>query len=302
MGAVAIVALALAARSAIDDGSGGGPPGGDGADVAVVCDVTSACTGLEGSDARDEAGAVTAAALSAGNGRDIDVWVTTSAWWEVVEARAPGVLGEPVALGTSPVAVAALPGRGEALESACRAEPLLRCLGTSAGRPWSELSGQGSWGRLAVGLPDPDLGTGLSILAAAASDWFGGTDFARNDFEVDPEFRPWLERLYSERPVTSPVRTMVTAQGMFSVAVDTAIGVEVGAGQRPVDRLEPGQPAQVTLLAVPVGGTIDDEVLATLRRAVEDAGWDAAAPGPVTPTLRPGVMAALHDLWTEAAR
>ena len=39
-----------------------------------------------------------------------------------------------------------------------------------------------------------------------------------------------------------------------------------------------------------------------LRDALEDAGWARAGEEGLAPTLKPGVMAALHSLWRDVTR
>ena len=302
IGAVLIVVGALAVRSMIegdDDPSGGDDDGG----LVVMCDAdfSAVCEALGPGDVRAETAVATAAGLDDGTRGDVDVWITSSAWAEVLQARAPELIGEAEALATSPVALATLPGRAEPVTRACTDQPMLRCVGDAVGRSWTELGGEATWGRVTFGLADPDRGIGLAVLAAAVGDYFSSLDVARNDFEADPGFQAWLEGLYPADPPSSPVRVMVTAQGTYSVAADARARASVDAGQRAIELLEPEQPVTVTAVAVPVNGGDDLPDLARLREALVDGGWSDAG-GPAAPTLKPGVMAALHALWTELTR
>ena len=85
-------------RNAIDDDDDGGDGDGDGAAVVVCADRPgrrvprrSATTSRCGS----RTPAATAAALADGTlADDVDAWVTTTAWLEVVDSRAPDALGD----------------------------------------------------------------------------------------------------------------------------------------------------------------------------------------------------------------
>jgi hypothetical protein len=303
LGAVLIVAVAVVARSAIDDDGSDDPGGDDDGGLVIMCDAdfSDVCEALGPGDVRREAAVATATGLDDGSRDDVDVWITSSAWAEVLQSRAPELIGEAEALATSPVALATLPGRAEPVTRACADQPMLRCVGDAVGRSWTELGGEATWGRVTFGLADPDRGIGLSVLAAAVGDYFSSLDVARNDFEADPGFQSWLEALYPEDPPSSPVRVMVTAQGTYSVAADARARAAADAGQRTIELLEPEQPVTVTAVAVPVNGGDDLPDLAPLREALRTSGWDDAS-GPAAPTLKPGVMAALHALWTELTR
>jgi hypothetical protein len=303
LGAVAVVFVAIVVRSAIDDGGdadeGDGSRGGS-EEVVVVCDLAPACDGLGDVTLRNEAAASTALHLVEGTLTDADVLVTTSAWAEVLEARAPDAIAEVRSLASSPAVVATLPDRSGAIESACGAEPLWRCLGSASGRPWSELGGEAAWGRISIGITDPDRALGLPVLASVAAGYFGVVDFASNDF--DDDFRSWLGALSGDASRSSPVREMVTAQGSFSAAGSVRARAAEEAGVRSIETLDPSPP--VTAIAVAIrlrGGELPD--LGPVVDALADAGWQPSDdPGAPAPTFKPGVMAALHTLWTEVAR
>ncbi len=72
---------------------------------------------------RLEVAADTAAALVDGSvADDVDAWITTSAWVEVVDRRAADALGDGDSAGHLPAVVAVAPGRFEAVEALCAGE------------------------------------------------------------------------------------------------------------------------------------------------------------------------------------
>ncbi|MET0904292.1 MAG: hypothetical protein ABWZ52_13720, partial [Acidimicrobiales bacterium] len=199
LAAVGMVVAAVVARNAMDDDDGGGGDGDD-TTAVVVCatDVADACDRLGSSvEVRTEDPAVTAAAFDDGSiADDIDAWVTSTAWLEVAESRAPDALGDARAIATSPATVATAPGRHDAISDLCANDDIWQCLGGSAGQDWAGL-GDGShpeWRELKVGLTDPDLAVGLPVLASTSAGFFGTTDFAVNDPRFG-EFEVWLANL-----------------------------------------------------------------------------------------------------------
>lgn len=300
--AVALVLVAVVVRNTIDDdGSPGSDDGGDG-DVVLVCaaDLSAACEALEGVEIIEAPAVETAEAIEARSPvlDGVDGWITTSAWVEVVESRAAGRLGEASSVASSSTVVAADPDRAAAVSALCEGEALWDCLGTNAGTEWADLGpGDPSWGPLKTGLPSADSAVGLPVVAAASAGFFGGTEFARNDF--DPTgFRGWLTQLTepSRAGERSPIGTLVTSRGKYTAVGDVAAAV----GARQVTVIETPR-VDATVVLVPFTDGDPLPAMDRLRDALVAAGWTAATGAPV-PLLKPGVMAALHTLWTEVTR
>lgn len=305
--AVGMVSLAVVIRSAIDDDDGGGdgdPP--TGGDVVVVCatDLAEACRTMEGVEVRVEDPATTAAALADGRvADDVDSWITSTAWMEVADSRAPDALEERRALATSAAVVATAPGRFEAITDLCGTEDVWFCLGDAAGRSWADLgAGSPSWGELEVGMPDPDTAVGLGVLASSATGFFSGNTFASNDLRSG-EFGTWLGNLVegSSRTDANPARTMATAAGTYSAAGSVLAQAE-GLEGRGIEVVPPIVSTAVTVAAVRLrgGDALPDTDL--VRNALEADGWAGADEDHLAPTLKPGVMAALYTVWTEVTR
>jgi hypothetical protein len=235
----------------------------------------------------------------AGTLDDVDAWITTDAWWEVTAGRADRDIGTAELLASSPVVVAVDPARTTALTGLCGGQAIFACLGAHAGEPWGSLGGEASWGTLEVGLPDADTSTGLSVLASAAIGYVGGAEFAANEF--DDAFRTWLTSLAaaSHGGDPDPANTLVVRRGTYSAAGTTA--ARLSTIPRPVDRLDASPATQASIVVVRFPGGDEVPGLAHLRDNLVAAGWAPAAGEPAA-TLKPGVLAALHTLWTEVAR
>ncbi|MGH9085549.1 MAG: hypothetical protein ACRDYW_08855 [Acidimicrobiales bacterium] len=308
LGAVVIVLVAVVVRSAIDDDDDGSDPSGDGdgggGELVLACDtdLEAYCRAVTGTSGLFvEESATTSLGVIDGALNEVDAWVTSDAWFEVTQARAD-VIGAAEVLASSPVVAAVDPDRATAVSGLCGDQAIWRCLGDRAGEPWASLGGQPTWGPLDTGLPDADRSTGLSILASVASAYFGDQDFAANEF--DDAFTSWLDRLTAPAPRgdpdPDPANTLVVRRGTYTAA--GTVEARLTAITRPVDRLvvEPGASARVVLVDLPGGDDVAD-VTRQLRELLTTAGW-APGSGEPAPTLKPGVMAALHTLWTEVTR
>lgn len=306
LGAVAIVVAAVIVRGLIEgDDPTGDDGGGDDGELVVVCatELVVHCRALTDVTVIEEGAAQTATALvdtdaDVDTHVDVDAWITTSAWTEVVASRQPGALGAVEALATSPVVVAVDPNRTEAVRALCETGPVWRCLGDQAGAAWADLGGDARWGSLKTGLPNADAALGLPVLASVAAGFFGDTEFASNDFDAQG-LSGWLGTLTepSRGGDRDPIGTLVTRRGTYS-AVGT---LEALARNRDAGTIEATPTVSATIVVASVDGGDDPGNLGGLRASLEQAGWQPASGEPAV-TLKPGVMAALHTLWTETIR
>lgn len=296
-----MVVAAIALRGAIDDDDGG--DGVDDGELVLVCaaDLVDACHELgSGIEVRSEPAATTAAAIDDGSlPDDVDAWITSTAWVEVVDSRTPNDLGEGVPLATSPAVVATAPGRFDAIADLCEGDDVWRCLGDNAGRDWGDLgSGDPRWAELKVGLTDPDSATGLSVLASATAGFFDGTDFAANDFAGG--FEGWLATLAepSASGDPDPALTLATRAGTYSAAGAVRSAADQ-VEERGVQVIAPEADVRATVVIVGLNGNDDLPNVDRARDALVDEGWARASDDDVAPTLKAGVMAALHSLWRQ---
>lgn len=302
LGAVGMVVAAVVIRQALDD-DGSDPGRGGNGDVVLVCatDLLDACNALDGGiEVRAQTAADTASAIDDGSlADDVDGWITTSAWVEVVDSRAPDALDDAEALATSPTVVATAPGRFETISDLCDGDDVWACLGGAAGADWADL-GDGShpeWRELKVGLTDPDSAMGLSVLASASAGFFGTTTFAANDAAFS-EFEGWLSTLAEPSAAgdPDPARTLATRPGTYSAAGSVAAVAE-RFDARGVQAIEPQTAVAATVVIVGLQGGDGLPDVDPVRDALVDDGWSRASDDDRAPTLKPGVMAALHTLW-----
>jgi len=298
--AVGMVVAAVMLRQAMDDG-GDGDDDGD-ASYVVMCatDLADACRELGSSvEVRTEDPADTAAALADGSlPDDVDGWITSTAWLEIADSRAPNALGEARAIATSPTVMATAPDRHDAITDLCAGQDVWQCLGERAGTSWADLGvGSSTWGELKVGVTDPDLAQGLPVLASAAAGFFGNLDFAANDPRFS-DFEGWLANVAepSESGDPNPALTLATRPGTYSAAGAVAPSVEQ-VSARGVDAIEPDVPVAATIAIAELARGDGLPGTDGVRAALEDRGWARADEADLAPTLKPGVMAALHSLW-----
>jgi hypothetical protein len=308
-GAAAMVVVAVLVRTAGDDDGAGGsaPGGGSGATVVCATELAEACRALPDATVLVEDAGTTADALRAGTLRsDVDAWLVPAAWVDVVASGAPDALvGRGRLVATTPVVLAVDEARAGAVTDLCPGAGLLRCVGGAAGQPWADLGGEAGWGALRIGLPPAGTGTGLVVLAAAATAFFDGTDFARQDFDLPGEgpdgrsFRVWLSDLARTGRAAdpSPVRTLVTARGTYTAA--GALRADAQGLRVEVLDADPEVLAEATLVQVTGGSGLPD--VAPAREVLVAAGWDAGAGDAPASRYPPGVLAALRALWSEVA-
>jgi hypothetical protein len=241
--AVIMVVAALVIRSRIDDSSDpGGDASGSGAGpVSLVCasELEPACTAIlkADSDVRVtiEPAGVTASRLEgAGAVTGIDGWLVEAPWPEIVdEARGRNSLPplfEPIppVLARSPLVMAMWNDRLAAIVGSCADGALTwKCVGDVAGKQWSTISGDDSWGIVKPGFADPLTdGVGALVLGQAAVSFFFTTDLSSDQFNHD-DFQRWIRRMATAVPQHPTFDDMLTIR---QSAVDVVGTTEAEAG------------------------------------------------------------------------
>jgi len=264
-----------------------------------------------------------------------DGWVTLEPLPEVVDARRDQagddqVLADPSApLASSEVVLVAADDRAEVLTEECGAPSApdsddvvvsVLCVASAAGQPWAELGGESTWGPIRYGFSDPGTtAAGFVTLGQLATAFFEAADppltaeqYASNDFSSG--FRSYLALIADEADTGAtggtPLQRLIQRgpSAFGAVAALDATAQEEIAGTRAEDTLTvlyPSPMATAVVTMAPVGGSpgaddvLDEDLLADLRAALADTGWNTDDPTPAG-LPRPGVADALEQLWSRS--
>ena len=166
----------------------------------------------------------------------IDGWLVEAPWPEIVdEARArnglPDVFeADPAVLARSPLVMAMWNDRLEAIVGSCEDGALTwKCVGNVAGKQWSTIGGEDSWGAVKPGFADPRTdGIGALVLAQAAVSFFGTTDLSSDQFNED-DFQRWIRQMATAVPQNPTFADMLTF-GPSAVDVTGTTEAEAGPG------------------------------------------------------------------------
>jgi hypothetical protein len=333
--AIGLVVGALAWR---DRGDGGGTPDPTASPTATtpagqamtcaaetgLCDALAAA--LPDLDVAVVNGPETAGRLATAD--TSGTWVTLESLTAVVaDARQRGgeqpLLAVSETLATSPLVLVAWNDRAAVLTDQCGAIDWA-CIGQVAPRPWSEIGGQSSWGRVKpahAALDRSGIG-GLAVAQAAAS--FHGTAELSTTQLDQLEFQSWfdgLERAIPAAPTTSSYLQSMLVQGRSAADVVGTTEAEVArlfarAGTRADDLLMlPSTPAVFAeiVIATPVGTTPPADIVTAVREAAAASGWRVDGqlqPGAVEPVeidgepvrFTGGLLEALRLRWERVRR
>ena len=173
------------------------------------------------------------------------------------------------------------------------------CLGGAAGQPWAKLGDRRhpEWRELKVGLTNPSSAVGLAVLASASAGFFGTRGFTVNDARF-ADFEGWLATLAEPSAAgdEDPAQTLVTRPGTYSAA--GTVAARTGRLRaRGVETIAPRPEVAATVVVARLAGRDSLPDVDRIRAALLTAGWSPATPADLAPTLKPGVMAALHSLW-----
>jgi len=258
-----------------------------------------------------ESAAQTANALSGTTPAQIDGWLTTGPWPEIVRERnqragRDALLTQSQPLDRSPIVVVAFPERAAVINRNCPGVAL-KCLGDLAGKgAWTAIpGGQPPWGQVKVSLTPPDTeASGLVPLAAATASYFGHPDLSSTDLD-DPGFGTWLQGLVSSSRGDQLGQMVAVGPSVadFALTLEALAKPLVGAAATKPLLLYPAS----VMSADVVLGTFDtsrSRRLADIVRssnALRNAGWQppSTAPSGLPPA---GFLDALRAAWGEAAR
>lgn len=319
--AVGMIVGAVFLRQRIDGGDGGGSDGGGTFALRCATELAQVCDALA-ADRDDLAVTIedpgttadTLSALEAGTAPDFDAWLVDGPWPEIVaDNRSFAGLDDPV-LGTSSAVLARSPAvivsqraRVAALETACGGTISWTCVGQQAATTER------------VGLPTPERGDGLAVLAEATASFFGTPDYSSGDFE-DPAFTAWFDRLTELSTQTSlgrqtPLARALAAAGTFSVVGSLeSQSAQLLRGRDNYATTYPEPMVTADVVLAPAAGVETNDALSRvdgdrLAEQLAAAGWrvqgqdtiegvDTSRPLPETSNMpAPGVLQTLRDMW-----
>jgi hypothetical protein len=315
--AVAMVAGALAVRARLDD-----KKVSRNTTLRLLCapELADACEAFAAkADAKvivtvEDAGK-TADRLISAKSWGFEGWLTPGPFAPIVgEARR--AVGQPLLGGkvytpiaTTRVGLGMWKDRAAALAAFCK-KPVVdwKCLGEAAGRHWRDVGGRPEWGDVKVGLPDPKTtASGLLILGAATTSFFGTSDLSSTDLQDNDAFGAWLLSL-ANADVDADVGRMLAA----GPALVDAVGVIEQAAAPVITGSARGKdatviyPSPVVTAGVVLGQTKSEAAdrLAELltgdagRSALAATGWIGAADAPSN-LPSPGLLFALRSQWPQ---
>jgi hypothetical protein len=287
---VVMICVAIVIRSSIDSGGSGTTPSSGPITIACVTELATECKKLSNVTVRVEEASVTAKAIAAGTA-DIDGWVTFDPWPEMTNALArASVTGETKAMAASPLEIAMVRERAEALAPTCGGAVNWKCLGDAIGKQWKDVGGHEEWGPVKAGIPPTSSALGLLTLGNAASGYFGRTDFATNDF--DSEFVIWRANVIAAPAAFSEF--ILKFPAVFSAVGATDREIVAGRGNRDVSTITPNPSASAIVLLASVDSTRAAGKAGDLTKLLRDSGWGPVPPSSGLPNA--GVLLALSGL------
>lgn len=313
--AVGLVLGALAIRRTVidpDTGNGGSGPAPEvvrlqcGTELQAVCDDIA-----EGRDdievTVEDPGTTTdrLSALPAGADPGFDAWLAVGPWaamtadnrqfggadGAVLEAESPTI-------GVSHTALAVLRA-GEAAVAGCEPAPTWRCVGG--------LTAEG----VTAGMPTPQRGDGLVILASATSSYFEGNSYDSIDLQ-DTEFQRWFTGL-TERSARArssrqiPLDTAITQPGTYNVVGALTAQIDPHGRSGSAVTAYPdtviAAPIQVaTRTSYSPSDAIDQLGAERIVQALEEHRYDPVRKGETAPPSElpsPGVLQNLRAMWSQ---
>ncbi len=334
--AVLMVVAAVVIRARIDDSSdpASGASGSGAGPVSLVCasELEPACTEIlhANGDVRVtiEPAGVTASRLEGADAvTGIDGWLVEAPWPQIVDdTRGRNGLSNlfepaPPVLARSPLVMAMWNDRLDAIVGSCADGALTwKCVGDVAGKQWSTIGGETSWGIVKPGFADPLTdGVGALVLGQAAVSFFGTTALSSDQFS-DDAFQRWIRQMATAVPQNPTFADMLTF-GPAAVDVVGTTEAEAGPGlegsrdKRNITITYPAPVATADVVLAQVAGASGGERLARIIGG--NAGLDALAaaawrvpnhptPAGVSPDVElpadsglpsPGAIDALRQVW-----
>ncbi len=317
--AVALVVGAFALRRSLDDSSSAAPAAPTSSDptsatqpaagVSIVCvtELAAACDAAraKGADATAEPYADTLSRIAGG---DVPTaWITLAPLDRMAldDANQRVYADATTQLASSPLVIVAASDRATALAAACGGTISWKCIGANSATAWSNLGGQGSWGRLLAGHADPTRSaTGLLTLGTSAASFFGDTAFIQSDINGNVDFGLWFQQLEKAIPsgvfpLASPLDAILGRKLVSVVGTTEADVAERAGDQRSALTVTPSGATAIAVVVLRPGVSLADNTVAALRAGLTSGGWsDLPVDPPASGLPSSGALRTLRDNWS----
>jgi hypothetical protein len=302
--------------------------------VRLICvtELAAVCEALEESEASSveaavEPAATTADRLSRPGAIDLDGWLVTPPWPDVVDgarqrAGLTDLFDDPgPAVARSPLVIVVRRQREATLRASCGGTINWKCVGDAAPKRWDEIEGEPIWGPVRPWHPAAQTeAIGLLVVGQATSGYYAPTPVTA--FELDDDgYLAWLTGLErAVRRTNGSVLTMLTAPAQVDIVGTTEAdaGPQIASAavtEKPVV-FYPAPVATADVVLAPVAGSrvtrlLRDLVAGAGGRALARNGWRVDGEAPVAgidlsvvlPAAdglpKPGVLEALRSRLRE---
>lgn len=283
--------------------------------LACMAELNDFCQSLvsQNVEVRVEPAGVTADRLAKASGDDagIDGWVTAAPWPAMVDqARAtaglPALFKGSTALASSTPAMAVLPERYASLQRVC-GTVTWKCVGDAAGKQtWPAFDPKAVPGAVRFAVVDPaDSAVGLTVLAAASSDYFGGrTNLSTADLD-DDGYQTWLLGLSRARADVTDVNAFLTqpvADVYASIEAEVRPAIARSARLPKPAALYPSPTININAVVAVLPGRAGQRlgsIVTAAKTKLVASGWRADAAAGAT-EFDPGFLTALRAAWKAA--
>jgi hypothetical protein len=289
---IVMVTVAISIRSSIDSGGSGATSPSGPITIACVTELADQCNALLNITVRVEDASTTAKSIAAGTAH-IDGWVTFDPWPKIANQLAQrSATSESASLAASPIVIAMVQERADALAPVCGGSVTWRCLGDAIGQRWTDVGGRPEWGTVKAGIPPSASGLGLLILGNAAMAYFGRPDIATNDF--DDSFVVWRSKVTATP--ASFADFILKFPAAFSGVGTTDREIAIGKGTRVVATIVPNPATAAVVVLTSVDSRRALGLSKDLTTALTRSGWGPPAQPEPTALFDPGVLLALSGL------